>query len=138
MTRSGAPEVTLLFARDQRRFPMSRQLRDEALSVFSQWETGRMTCQAVQNWAKRVSTQGADRCLETVLHQLRGLDEYLITCDDLPVYRHALKLPPDAGLAYLAEEARKFDIKRRATDLQHDRFYGPHTQAILRDLTDGQ
>lgn len=114
--------------------PMSQSLRDEMLRVFKAWEDGQLTSQAVLNWAKSTSTKGADVCYTEVLRHLRGLDVYLITSEDLPVYRESLAREPDAGLAYLKQQEQSFDVNRRATELQHDRFYGPHTKAILKDL----
>lgn len=110
------------------------KLRDELLRVFKQWEDGQLTSQAVLNWAKQTSAAGADDCAAEVLAHMRGLDIYLITTEDLSVYRESLAREPVAGLAYLKQQEQQFDVVRRATELQHDKFYGPHTKAILRDI----
>lgn len=114
------------------------RLRDELLRVFKQWEDGQLTSQAVMNWAKKTSSQGADVCAIEVLNHLRGLDIHLITTEDLAISREALARPAAAGLEYLKEQEQQFDVVKRATELQHDRFYGPHTKAILKNLDDSK
>jgi hypothetical protein len=113
---------------------MGQTLRDELLRIFRQWEDGQLTSQAVLNWAKRTSSAGADECCAEVLRHMRGLDVYLITSEDLPVYRESLARDPVAGLSYLKQQEQNMDVVQRATELQHDNFYGPHTKAILKDL----
>lgn len=115
---------------------MSQRLRKEIPQVFTNWMAGKLTCQAVQNWARGTSSKDADEFVELVLQHLRGLGEYLITCDDIPVYLEAFeKDPPAAGVAHLEDAGVKMDVKARATDLKDDPFYGPHTKAILRELS---
>ncbi|MCC6573387.1 MAG: hypothetical protein IT462_06305 [Planctomycetes bacterium] len=114
---------------------MSEELRNEILRVFRAWDDSEMTAQAVQNWAMRTSSASADDCAKMVMTHLRSLGEYLITTDDLKLYRQALGLrSPEDGVRFLREAAEEFDVKQRATELQHDQFYGPHTRAILKDL----
>ncbi|MBZ0134943.1 MAG: hypothetical protein K8I27_01055 [Planctomycetes bacterium] len=113
---------------------MSDKLRKEIRRVFGEWEAGRITCQGVQHWASATSTEGADVYATKIVQHLRGLGEYLITTDDIPVYLKGLELPPHEGVTHLEHEGTVFDVKARATDLKDDPFYGPHTQAILRDL----
>lgn len=115
---------------------MSDELRKEIRSVFEQWAAGRITCQGVQNWARGTTAKGADEYCELVLQHLRGLGEYLITCDDIPAYLEGFeKDPPAAGVKHLEDKGVKMDVKARATDLKDDPFYGPHTKAILRELS---
>ncbi len=113
---------------------MSEALHQEILKVLRAWDDSEMTAQAVQNWAMRTSASGADDCTRLVLSHLRSLGEYLITTDDLKLYRQALNLRPEEGVKFLRAAADKLDVKQRATELQHDQFYGPHTRAILKDL----
>jgi hypothetical protein len=113
---------------------MSQKLREDLLRIFKQWEDGQLTSQAVLNWAKKTSSQGADDCCAEVLTHMRGLDVYLVTTEDLPLYRESLARDPVSGLTYLKQQEQQFDVTRRATELQHDNFYGPHTRAILKDL----
>ena len=79
--------------------------------------------------------KGADVYAEKVVHHLRGLGEYLITVDDIQTYLQGLGLPPEMGVKHLELEGANFDVKTRATDLKDDPFYGPHTQAILKELS---
>jgi hypothetical protein len=114
---------------------MSEALRKEIRRVFREWEAGKLTAQGVQTWAKKISTKGADEYAETVVQQLRGLGEYLITTDDVPVYLEGLELPPEMGIKHLKNNGSSFDVKARATELKDDPFYGPHTKAILKELS---
>lgn len=114
---------------------MSEELRSEIKQVLQDWQSSRLTCQAVQHWARGVSTKGADAFAERVVHQLRQLGEYLITLDDIKVYLQGLVLPPELGVKHLEHEGANFDVKSRATDLKDDPFYGPHTKAILKELS---
>ncbi|MCA8910500.1 MAG: hypothetical protein KDB82_02255 [Planctomycetes bacterium] len=114
---------------------MSETLRKEIKRVLTDWEAGKLTCQGVQHWARDASTQGADVYAEKVVHHLRGLGEYLITVDDIQTYLQGLGLPPEMGVKHLELEGANFDVKTRATDLKDDPFYGPHTQAILKELS---
>jgi len=114
---------------------MSEALRKEIRRVFSEWEAGRLTCQGVQHWASATTTEGADAYAAKIVQHLRGLGEYLITTDDIPVYLEGMDLPPEKGLAHLTDEGATFDVKARATDLKDDPFYGPHTKAILKELS---
>lgn len=114
---------------------MGDELRKEILRVLRAWDDAAMTAQAVQNWAMRTSAADADECAALVLSHLRSLGENLITTEDLRLYRQALGLDrPEEGAKFLRSAAEQFDIKKRATELQHDQFYGPHTRAILKDL----
>jgi hypothetical protein len=114
---------------------MSIALRKEIRQVFDAWQAGRMTCQAVQHWASATSTEGADAFATEVVQHLRGLGEYLITTDDIPVYIEGMGMPPADGLEHLKQAGAVFDVKARATDLKDDPFYGPHTKAILKELS---
>lgn len=114
---------------------MSEPLRKELARVLARWEAGGMTCQAVQNWARATSARGADAFCELAMQHLRNLGEHLITCDDIPTYLECLELPPVEGVAHLKDAGVSFDVKARATDLKNDPFYGPHTKAILRELS---
>lgn len=114
---------------------MSEVLRNEIRRVFAEWESGRLTAQGVQNWARATSTQGADAYAARIVNHLRGLGEYLITCDDLPAYLAGFDKPPEEACKTLDEVSNVFDVKARATDLKDDPFYGPHTRAILRELS---
>lgn len=114
---------------------MSEALRAEIRRVFAEWQAARMTAQAVQHWARDTSTQGADVYAAKVVLHLRGLGEYLITCDDLPTYLAGFDLEPEKAVTTLESASNIFDVKARATDLKDDPFYGPHTKAILRELT---
>lgn len=114
---------------------MADELRKEILRVLRAWDDAEMTAQAVQTWAMRTSSAGGDECEKLVLNHLRSLGENLITTDDLRLYRQALNLArPEEGVRFLKTAAEQMDVKQRATELQHDQFYGPHTRAILRDL----
>jgi hypothetical protein len=114
---------------------MAETLRNEIRRVFAEWQAGRMTCQAVQHWARDTSTRGADDYSATVVRHLRGLGEYLITVDDIPAYLEGFALPPENAVKKLDSSSNVIDVKARATDLKDDPFYGPHTKAILRELT---
>ena len=114
---------------------MSETLRKEIRRVFDEWQAARMTCQAVQHWASATSTEGADVYARKVVMHLRGLGEYLITTDDIPVYLQGMELEPEKGVEHLENEGAIFDAKARATDLKDDPFYGPHTKAILKELS---
>ncbi|MCC6464150.1 MAG: hypothetical protein IT463_02285 [Planctomycetes bacterium] len=114
---------------------MSKKLREEIRRVLKDWDESRLTCQAVQHWARATSTKDADAYAELVLTHLRSLGEYLITCDDIPTYLKGLAMEPAAGVRLLEATGAGLDVKRRATDLRDDPFYGPHTRAILRELT---
>ncbi len=114
---------------------MSEALRNELRRVFADWESSRLTAQGVQNWARATSTQGADPFAARIVNHLRGLGEYLITCDDLPLYLQLFEKSPEDACKALDEAGNAFDVKARATDLKDDPFYGPHTRAILRELS---
>jgi len=114
---------------------MSEQLRKEIRRVFSEWEAGKLTAQGVQTWAAKTSTKGADKYALKVVQHLRGLGEYLITTDDIPVYLEGFELPEALALKHLENNGSGFDVKARATDLKDDPFYGPHTRAILKELS---
>lgn len=114
---------------------MSAALRSEIKRVFAEWQAGRMTAQAVQHWARATSTQGADAYAVLIVSHLRELGEYLITTDDVPSYLGAFELEPGAAVKAIESASNIFDVKARATDLKDDPFYGPHTKAILRELT---
>ena len=113
---------------------MECEVRKELEQIFRRWEAAEITCQAVQRWALRTSAKQADVCVAEILTHLRALGEFLITTDDLPRYREVLEMPPEDGLFVLKKTGAGFDVKQRATDLQRDPFYGPHTKAILKDL----
>lgn len=114
---------------------MSTALRAELRRVFDDWNSSHMTAQAVQNWARATSTKGADPYATLLVEHLRGLGEYLITCDDIPTYLSGFDLEPDKAVAWLGGVSAIFDAKQRATDLRDDPFYGPHTRAILKDIS---
>lgn len=114
---------------------MSERLRKEIRRVFDDWQAGRLTCQGVQHWASATSTEGADVYATKIVQHLRGLGEYLITTDDIPVYLEGMSLAPEEGVAHLEQAGTVFDVKARATDLKDDPFYGPHTKAILKELS---
>ena len=114
---------------------MSEELRKEIKRVLHDWQSGNLTCQGVQHWARDASTKGADVFAEKVVHQLRALGEYLITVDDIQTYLQGLGLPPEMGVKHLELEGADLDVKVRATDLKDDPFYGPHTKAILKELS---
>lgn len=114
---------------------MPDAIRKEIRRVLTDWQAARLTAQGVQNWAKATSSKGADAYAEKVIHHLRGLGEYLITVDDIETYLEGLELPPEMGVKHLEIAGANFDVKTRATDLKDDPFYGPHTKAILRELT---
>ncbi len=113
---------------------MSTELRLEISRIFSEWEAAQLTCKGVQNWARDVSTQGADVYAAKIVNHLRGLGEYLITTDDVPTYLEGMEKEPEFAVGWLAGIGSDFDAKARATDLKNDPFYGPHTRAILREL----
>ncbi len=113
---------------------MPDDLREQIRRVFADWQAGRMTCQGVQHWARDTSTQGADPYAARIVQHLRGLAEYLITVDDIDVYLDGFDLDPQAAVERLASVSNVFNVKKRATDLKDDPFYGPHTKAILREL----
>lgn len=114
---------------------MAKELRAELRRVFDDWIASRMTAQAVQNWARATSTKGADPYCVLLVEHLRGLGEYLITCDDIPTYLAGFDMEPEKAVAWLGGVSAIFDVKQRATDLRDDPFYGPHTRAILRDIS---
>ncbi len=114
---------------------MSKDLRAELRRVFDDWNASRMTAQAVQNWARATSTKGTDPYATLLVEHLRGLGEYLITCDDINTYVSGFDLEPDKAVKWLESSSAIFDVKQRATDLRDDPFYGPHTRAILRDIS---
>lgn len=114
---------------------MSKDIRAEIRRVFDDWNAGRLTAQGVQNWARATSTRGADAYAVALIERLRGLGEYLITCDDIPTYLSGFDLEPEKAVAWLESSSAIFDAKQRATDLRDDPFYGPHTRAILRDIS---
>jgi hypothetical protein len=109
-------------------------LRTELREVLTDWQEGRRNCQSVQVWARGASARESDEYVQTIMQRLRGLGEYLITADDVPLYLAGLQLETEQGLAYLEAASQNFDVKARATDLKDDPFYGPHTRAILREL----
>jgi hypothetical protein len=113
---------------------MSEVLRAEIRNVLEDWQQGRITCQAVQHWARGASAANADPYIKEVVSQFRGLGEYLITVEDIPVYLDGLAMTPEEGIEHLEKAGARFDVKARATDLKDDPFYGPHTKAILREL----
>ncbi|MHC4841669.1 MAG: hypothetical protein ACYTDT_12090 [Planctomycetota bacterium] len=113
---------------------MSEELRVEILRVFTDWQAGEMTCQAVQHWARDASTQSADEYATKIVVHLRGLGEYLITTDDIPNYLEGMEKDPSEAVEWLTKVGNDFDAKARATDLKDDPFYGPHTRAILKDI----
>ncbi|MCA8916468.1 MAG: hypothetical protein KDB90_13740 [Planctomycetes bacterium] len=114
---------------------MSDALRKEIRKVLTDWDSGKLTAQAVQHWAAATSAKDSDAYTEKVIHQLRGLGEYLITVDDIAIYLEGLELPAELGIKHLELEGASFDVKARATDLKDDPFYGPHTRAILKELS---
>lgn len=113
---------------------MSKPLRAELRRVFADWQAGRMTCQAVQHWARETSTKDADPYAALLIERLRGLGELLITCDDIPAYTAGFNLPESEAAAALTRASGVSTRRKRATDLRDDPFYGPHTRAILRDI----
>jgi len=114
---------------------MSKALRTELRRVFDDWNASRMTAQGVQHWARATSTKDADAYATLLVERLRGLGEYLITCDDIATYVSGFDLDPDKAVTWLESSSAIFDVKQRATDLRDDPFYGPHTRAILRDIS---
>ena len=114
---------------------MSKPLRAELCRVFADWQAGRMTCQAVQHWARETSTREADRYAAALVERLRDLGELLITCDDIPGFTAGFHLPAGEAAAALARSSGESVRRKRATDLRDDPFYGPQTRAILRDIS---
>ncbi len=114
---------------------MTDNVRQDLLRVLKDWERGVMTAQGVQSWARETSVEGADVYVQMVIKHLRELGQFLVTTEDIETYCEGFDLTPEDAVSMLKAAGSEFDVKARATDLVDDPFYGPHTRAILKDLT---